>query len=154
MERSAFSGLVAVVYFISNVGGVYGAETNFWNERRAQVKRYSSSSLLCQLPPIRAVGFTPSQSDPVSGGSPRPEPFTHTISRSDLTSAKTAFSRDASPDWLGSLVSSYGHVRDIHVSAHSDRPLMIHIQDIHGNVDAQKNIAHMIGALSANRGVT
>lgn len=143
----------AAVYFFSNVIALHAGETNFWRERRAQTKRYSSPALLCQLPPVGTIGFSPSI-DSVSGASSQTKGICSDISRADLTSVRTANSRDGSVDWLQSLVSPFGTVRDIHVSPHSDRPLMIHIQDIHGNVGAQKNIAQMIEALSTARGVS
>jgi hypothetical protein len=148
------SAAFTVVYFASNGVLFHGAEINFWNERRAQVKRHSSSSLLSQLPSPPTVGLLPSPVDSPAVGSRPSASFVGGVSRADVDAARTSLSLGGSAEWLDSLLSPFGIVRDIHVSSHSDRPLIFHIQDIHGNVDAQRNIAHMIGALSVDRGVT
>lgn len=172
MNIKSFSHIVLVLtFFFSNALAVHSAEANFWKERRVQSKRQFSSAtgagvqalatdapgnssalLLAQLPGAQPVGLNGNASIP-SFSADLPVPPVGEILKSDLTAAQSALTRDGSADWLDPLVNPYGTVREIHLSKKADTPLIIHIQDVHGYVDAQKNIAGMIDGLAKYRGV-
>jgi hypothetical protein len=171
--KSVTQALLGSLFFFSNVIAVYSAESNFWAERHAQTKRQfnpnaggpavpasgeavpagPSPLLLAQLPGIHAVGLNGSvSSDSLAIGVPlQPVDGIH---RQDLNVARLALTRDGSADWLDPIVNPYGAVREIHLSEKADSPLIIHIQDVHGYADAQKNIAGLISGFSKYRGVT
>lgn len=163
--------VLVLTFFFSNALAVHSAEANFWKERRVQSKRHFSSAtgagvqalatdapgnssalLLAQLPGAQPVGLNGNGSIP-SFSADLPVPPVGEILKSDLTAAQSALTRDGSADWLDPLVNPYGTVREIHLSKKADSPLIIHIQDVHGYVDAQKNIAGMIDGLAKYRGV-
>ncbi len=164
--KSLASGILAATYFFSNGLAVYSAETNFWADRRAQKSRGFAKSgvpgpsfgggdqaslLLAQLPGAQAVRLD----GPNIGAYSYDVPLTPVdgIPSADLNAAQTALARDGSADWLDPIVNPYGTVREIHLSKKANSPLVIHIQDVHGYVDAQKNIAGMIDGLAKFRGV-
>lgn len=47
----------------------------------------------------------------------------------------------------------YGNIRFVRESKKSGAPLILHIQDVHGNLEAQKNMADMLLALARDHGV-
>lgn len=162
---------LAVTFFFSNALAVHSAEANFWSERRVHSKRQysgnagvggefsgttgsgeSSSLLLAQLPGAQPVGLIGNSSIPSLSYNLPTNPVGE-IHKEDLTVAQAALTRDGSADWLDPLVNPYGTVREIHLSKKADSPLIIHIQDVHGYVDAQKNIAGMIDGLAKYREV-
>lgn len=50
-------------------------------------------------------------------------------------------------------IRPFGEVRSIYPSPKPDAPLVIHIQDVHGNFDAQKNIAEIVRTLARDHNV-
>jgi hypothetical protein len=166
-QKSIASGILAITFFFSNALAVYAAETNYWADRRAQQSRRFAQSggpgaspngdnaqaslLLAQLPGAQAVRLDGAN----MGAHSYDVPLTPVdgIPSADLNAAQTALARDGSADWLDPIVNPYGTVREIYLSKKADSPLVIHIQDVHGYVDAQKNIAGMIDGLAKYRGV-
>jgi hypothetical protein len=165
--KSIASGILAITFFFSNALAVYAAETNYWADRRVQKSwrfeqtggpgaslngnNSQASLLLAQLPGAQVVRLDGA----TMGAHSYDVPLTPVdgIPSADLNAAQSALARDGSADWLDLIVNPYGTVREIHLSKKTDSPLVIHIQDVHGYVDAQKNIAGMIDGLAKYRGV-
>jgi hypothetical protein len=167
--KSILHGVLAITFFFSNVLAAHSTETNFWSDRRAQAKRQythatgqrtaiagdsnssgSTSLLLAQLPGAQAIGFDGPNYSHVGSA---PLKSVNGIQKEELSAARAALAQDGSADWLDPIVNPFGTVRDIHLSQKSDSPLIIHIQDVHGYLDAQQNIAGLIEGLSKYRGV-
>jgi hypothetical protein len=155
----AHVGLKPIVHIVltlallfSNVVAVHTAEANFWSERRLHSKRVfpsqgtrsppsdPSSLLLAQLPgalPLPFAGKNPIDKLYVQDLGTKGEPLPH----------------GGVMDGLGPLVNPFGTIREIHLSRKAHSPFIIHVQDVHGYVDAQQNIAGLIGELADHRGV-
>lgn len=54
---------------------------------------------------------------------------------------------------LAETVLPFGHVRSIFESKRAGAPLVLHIQDVHGNLDVQRNMAEMVLAIARTNGV-
>jgi len=137
--RSIISAILALVLFFTQSLFAYSPEKNFWEERR------KSRILLSQ------AGGLPQSGNPVY---PRNLPAPEIILPSILKKADIPFDQSSpQSELLSRLVSSLsanGVVRDIrnaqklNSSRENLSPVVIYIQDVHGQKDAQKNIASMI----------
>lgn len=138
---------VATAFLFSNVIAAHAIEKNFWEARREFSKKLrggsSSSSpvtveghpLIAQLPKAVPVGW---------GGGNLSSP-----SNAEGTETSAFEVGPKTGDWLGRLVTPYGHVNDVYISPIANAPMIVHIQDAHGIEEAQKNIAGMMGVLQA-----
>jgi len=122
--------LLAVFFFISNVTLLHAAETNFWKERQ-KAASLANSLQLAQLPaPIFPSNMIP--------GSPRP------------MIVSPALSRIPQSDVLRNLPYNIGTIRKVNlptVKLSQTNTLVLHIQDVHMNVEAQSNIAQTVKTL-------
>lgn len=151
----AFLAGISAIYFFTNVAAVHASESTFWTERRRasfqkargeediSIGRLStipnSQMVLAQLPrasPMALGESLPSQNP--AGNNGKKEPFS--------LGSKTG-------DWLGKLVMPYGSVNELYLSPKPDAPFIVHIQDAHGILEAQRNIASMIGLLAQEPGI-
>jgi isocitrate lyase len=168
--RGVSTFFLSVVFFYSNVLTAYTAEKNFWSERRSAVEKLRQEpsesdlvlasavspsqgrmspadyQLLAQLPAARSVDF----SLPQSGLNPPAQ--IPPLSAQDLIAGRSS-RNEPLPTWLSHLVLPYGTIRETHFASRPNAPLVIHIQDVHGAYDAQKNMAGMIKGLVEERGV-
>lgn len=171
--KSCLRTLISVVYFLTNVALAHAVETHFWAERKAAAARRKSTDraagltlpsdnaapagltqeqyeLLAQIPAALQLdkGFLENIS--VSGVA-APPPLRSGIHPQSLPSA----SREGgdTPAWLSSLLLPYGAIREIHVSPHPDAPWVLHIQDVHGVLEAQRNMASLIQRLRETTGL-
>jgi hypothetical protein len=131
LYHRAISLTLTTVFLGSSLGLPQLAEANFWKER--------SDARLAMLP----AGFQtlpslqPAMNTAVSHSlSPRLEALVAGSQQKKLRSV------------LASLPSSLGSVRDVSIAS-ADAPVLVHIQDIHQNAEAQKNIENLIMGLSA-----
>ncbi|MBL0058739.1 MAG: NUDIX domain-containing protein [Elusimicrobia bacterium] len=121
----------------------YQAEGGFWADRRRATRR-PSSPLYASLPDGSASsGFllpTPPEIILQSGGFTLPSSIVRTFPRKLLKDNEAL---------LKALSPAYGTVRKIslppHLTAHG--PVVIHIQDVHMNAEAQWNIRESVRAL-------
>jgi hypothetical protein len=123
--------LVLGAYALTNICVVHATENAFWESRRAAVKERRGTlyaSLSTVQNPAALAQFVPKTS-----------PLT-----SPLASAPSLISSEHPLRWLSPLVTPYGTVREVHLSRTPHAPLVIHIQDVHGYLDAQENMAKMI----------
>lgn len=150
VTRALVSGLAAV-YFLTNVAAVHAAENNFWSERRRAASLQwgepdaatpsRGGDLYARLP------TAPSQGPDLSSLWEQP---VHRVSQ-DLAQSSTAHIARA-PDTrlmaVAQAVAPFGQVRRVKTAGAPEGPLVLHIQDVHGNVEAQRNMSGMVLALA------
>lgn len=130
MMRKTLSLIISLLVLLTNGVFAYSAETNFWKSRRTPVQLASASPFSLPLPSITAPSaraLPASLTSSFRGAPVAPE----------LRSAYAALPRDA------------GTVRKILIPAHPNGQVVVYVQDVHGNVEAQKNIAAALTALEA-----
>lgn len=150
VPRALGTGL-AVVYFFTNVAGVHAAESNFWSDRRRAASLQwgepdaatpsRGGELYARLP------TAPSQGPDLSSLWEQP---VHRVSQ-DLAQPSTgqaAQPADARLLAVAQAVAPYGQVRRVKNAPVTDGPLVLHIQDVHGNLEAQRNMSGMVLALA------
>ena len=114
------------IYVFTNVAFAHKPETNFWSERKRSVEK-SQSLELASLPPGIAL----------------PSPTSGLLPESILTVPL----RLKSPSFLQSLPLAYGSIRNVSTAHQSISPVVLHIQDVHMNQEAQENIGHTLQEL-------
>jgi len=133
---------LCIIYVFTNVAFAHKPEANFWSERKAAVQETRLASLPAsfQLP------------SPSSGllSTPRIDPLSSLKGKGYLNSfpfpgRKGRNEEDITP-FLELLSSSYGSIRNVsvppgrHSEAKPENLVVIHIQDVHRNPEAQANI--------------
>lgn len=141
---------MSAVYLLSNACLAHAAESNHWAERRAAVEERRNGSTNKALP----AAFMARLPGPVLE-LPKPDDFdlVRPLSSPDLRTSAASPSKKI-PTWLSQLVLPHGAIREIHLARRADAPLVLHIQDLHGLYDAQKNVANILEALGGDRGLT
>jgi hypothetical protein len=134
------AGFLAGGYFLTNAALAHSAESNFWAQRRrARTATTQMASmplgagpnpLLNHLPTITRQAVTPHLSATITQGLPQGWMEGH----------KALFE---------SLPGNLGTIRKITLPLHAapDGPVVLHIQDVHQNQEAQRNIAKTIKSL-------
>jgi hypothetical protein len=144
-------GAFVFLYFCSNVVLGYSAESHFWGERRRAARGEQAStslesrSLLAGLPGAQSV-------DPLQSLSLDHRPGVGLDPASSLGKA-VAESSDSRVHRIAQSILPFGNVRFVRESKKAGAPLVLHIQDVHGNLEAQQNIAEMVLALGRDHGV-
>ncbi|MBK7208328.1 MAG: hypothetical protein IPH91_08660 [Elusimicrobia bacterium] len=153
--RKFLSGAVAAVYLLTNVAGAHAAESGFWSARRDAIRQRQPPAAKETAAPLVVAalpaGFDlPSYQPRVLGAPPSSETDSAAV-------AGTAFRRVSEidlPRWLADVVAPHGTVRDVYLSNRPDAPLVIHLQDLHDSVEAQRHIAGLLSDLQDARGVS
>lgn len=129
--------LFAFVFLLTNVVLGHAVESQFWADRRRSVERKSSGTLLAALPPATA---------PVFSGLGIPAPVLPKEVQKGLPSAFLS----THADLLRSLPFAHGSIRSVSPARNGALagPVVIHVQDIHQNLEAQRNIASAVSALA------
>ncbi|MBL8022725.1 MAG: YvcK family protein [Elusimicrobia bacterium] len=146
LARSMGTVLLVMAYLMTNVSGLYSAETDFWKDRRNAARQHSSHTQFAQL-----STFTPHSA-------PRAELFSP-VERKGIENSVSVNHRSLPPgaeeqlDWLPELVAPFGDLGDVFLSGNPTAPLIIHLQDAHESLDAQNAQAGIIEALG-KRGVS
>jgi len=131
---------LCIAFFSSNVLFAYSHETNLWDQRRKAVQALKDSkkrspskphTVLAQLKNLPAIGYQKSIQ-------PLP-PLPRRLKQGDLKRADN----DLGLSRLISQLSVNGVIRDIRLAKHK-KPVLVYIQDIHGQWEAQKNIGAMV----------
>src|SRR5688572_16398399 len=149
---------VAAAYALTQVVGAHAAEANFWAERKARGWKGPSpasgpaqgggpsapaDALLAQLPSLQ-------QNLVVStlAGEPRAALPSGLSSPGTGAPAPAGLPR-ALTEWFGAVPLKYADVQDLFLPASwkPDDPFVVCLQDAHGNLEAQRNIAGVIDAL-------
>jgi len=129
-RSKVFSISVALLFFAANCVLAYAHKSNFWAERQKKTNRIKSEpkpqTLLSSLP---SPFLRPNTTIP-----PLPENIDGRYSK-----------------LINSLPLAYGNVRNISIPEKStDEKIVIHIQDVHLNLEAQTNIGKAIQELIDN----
>lgn len=150
VTRALASGLAAL-YFLTNVAAGHAAESNFWKDRRRAASLQwgeptaeapsRGGSLYARLP------TAPSQGPDLSSLWEQP---VHRVSQDLAESAPKNIVRgpDARLMAVAQAVAPFGQVRRVKAATSPDAPLILHIQDVHGNPQAQRNMSGMVLALA------
>jgi hypothetical protein len=137
MSRAFFktiAGVLAAVLFVMDGALAHAAETNFWSERRRTARQATAPvpAGLAQL--TRALSACP----------PRVEATLPSLAT--MRSLGVGASDESLRRWVSAL-SIAGVVRDVLPADRPGAPLLIHIQDVHGQPEAQKNVAALISKI-------
>ena len=134
MLLKVFCSFLTFVLLLTNCVLAHAAETNFWKERRKAVNRThpADPTLLASLPAAKP---------PISDFA-----RLRRVKISDLPQQQSSL-KSSLNSLLTSLSHQYGTIRKI--SGPTDKPdkVVIHIQDVHQNKEAQQNIGKTIQAL-------
>ncbi|MBL0058642.1 MAG: hypothetical protein IPP35_05960 [Elusimicrobia bacterium] len=126
------------VYFAANVALAHAAETNFWTERRLLAGR--GGTLLAGLPSLQTPVLPGSSGTTQKVEPTLPEKIQRSLPASFLLTHGGLFR---------SLPTAFGSLRSVslppRVSPFS--PIIIHIQDIHRNAEAQRHISSVVASL-------
>lgn len=150
LTRAMASGL-AGVYLLTNVAASHATESSFWGERRRAVhSRFQSTAnegqpLYAQLP--KNISAVPDLSAVLEHAAPQTG-----VNIADLGKA-VAQTTDRRIQNVAQAILPYGNIRFVRESKKPGAPLILHIQDVHGNLEAQKNMAEMMLALARDHGV-
>jgi len=142
MSKRLSGGFLALIYFMSNAAFAHAAESAFWGERRRAVTRAKEGI---------AAGPAPTQLARLPAAPDALMPLASPAAFTGAAASLAAKTPPSLPAWLPPLVQPYGAVIDVHVAARRDAPFIVHLQDAHGLMDAQKNIGAMLAALDAGR---
>ena len=143
--RAGISSLIVCATLLSNVVGLYASEGNFWQERNHAARRRACSPLLAQLP--GTPPSIPSNVEAIPALTHAPNEVPPALRSLPANVAKQM-------GWLPDLVAPYGEIREIHLSSQPNAPLIVHLQDVHEVVEAQQNLAGMVEAFHAKRGIS
>ena len=119
----------------------YEPEKNFWSERRRAAQR-GSSTLLASLPPSGQGSAS------LAAQFPTPEIIRSSLTPSVVRSVPKTF-LTGHADLLATLSPAHGSVRKVSLgkNAGSSGPVVIQIQDVHMNAEAQKNIRETVAVM-------
>lgn len=152
LTRPLVSG-VAAVFFFTNVAASHATESAFWGERRrvARARFQPTAGENMSRPLYAQLPKTLSAPSDLSAVLDRVSPRVSTdLSGLGKAMAKTTDRRILD---VAQAIVPYGNIRFVRESKKSGAPLILHIQDVHGNLEAQKNMADMLLALARDHGV-
>ncbi|MBK8871174.1 MAG: hypothetical protein IPN19_09015 [Elusimicrobia bacterium] len=137
------AGVLAGVYFFSQCLFAYQPENGFWAERRRASKR-GASPLLASLPMGGQVG-----TNPLAAQFPSAQSVGASLSQNVSRSVPKRFLKDHAA-LFAALAPAHGTVRKVFLPKHllPRSPVVVHIQDVHMNQEAQWNIRETVRALS------
>jgi hypothetical protein len=145
-QKNIFSGILSLVFFISHCAFAHAVETSFWTERRREVQnRQKDSTLLASLPSAPSSDMA-SLIQQFPGVDPRPRvPSVTDALTKDLPHG---FVEQQAP-LLNALSTAYGSIRKISLPDHAgvSPKIVVHIQDVHQNQEAQNNIGQVLQSL-------
>ncbi|MBL0058483.1 MAG: hypothetical protein IPP35_05120 [Elusimicrobia bacterium] len=140
--RRITGGGLAAAYVFSNVVGAHAVETSLWKERREAADRQrASGELYARLPGVH----------PAAG----PDAILPNLAPSFTQSENPSLVEILPPDavetlgWLPAAVAAHGDIRRVHMAKKAGGPLVVHLQDVHENEEAQRNLAGLVGGLRA-----
>ncbi len=132
---------LGLVYFLANCVFVHSAESNFWSARRSSRRE-----------PARVAGLPGASRSPnyadVLTGLPPPEPGASSVLSGELKNNLPSGFLKHADNALDALSPQYGSLRSATVPPNVENPpVVIHIQDVHLNAEAQANIGKTMQAL-------
>ncbi|MCG3206000.1 MAG: hypothetical protein KCHDKBKB_02726 [Elusimicrobia bacterium] len=137
---------LTVLYFLTHCVFIHAAEINFWNERKkASGSTRQAPSQMAALPhlPVHFLGNITSKVNPSQF---------QTLSGSPENNSNPSLFLDQSQGLDLAALLPYGTIRKVRrgLSGHPHLPMVLHIQDIHKNHEAQSNIGKAIRTLVEN----
>jgi len=137
--RKTLAGALSLVYFLTQCALAHAPEAGFWAERRRVATR--------ERPPLQVARAAPSAFLQPPSVLPLETPGL------DLPRSET-ITLPQGADRLATLPAAYGTLQKILLptSRGKDAPVVIHIQDVHMNAEAQSNIGHALRHLTAADG--
>lgn len=149
--RRAMAVGLSAAYALTNVVWAHATETTFWGERQRASRDRSfstplkSDSILAGLPKntSRTAPFLPLFEHPTE------------INIAGYSCLGKNGAEGSNPRILqiAQSIRPFGTVRYVRESKKAGAPLIIHIQDVHGNLGAQQNMGGMVHALARDSGV-
>ncbi|MBL0059630.1 MAG: 4-alpha-glucanotransferase [Elusimicrobia bacterium] len=132
---------IGVLFFSTNCLWAYSPETNIWAERRKGREQRSAPTLLASLPDLGSA-------QSLGGQFPSPNKIAPSFSQSRVRSVPKNFMEDHA-ELLRAISPAYGTLRQVSLGPKPSKlsPVIVHIQDVHQNLDAQKNIGRLVGSL-------
>ena len=156
------SGIFASVFFLNNCLLAHVPEANFWAERRKYLEKKKGAP---SDPLLMAALPAPSPARLLDQLSIPPSRLALSLSEEAGRGLPPGFAEKYA-DLLRALPPAYGSLRKINLagglentrtrrvtSRRSSPPIVIHIQDVHQNPEAQKNIGKVIQELIAKKQV-
>jgi RNA polymerase primary sigma factor len=138
-----FAVLLVSFYFGTNVAFAHVSESRFWDERRKNTRRVESPLLMAALPGNANLSTA-------LRGLPAPERVTAALPPSISAQLPASEARRLSPVFAA-LSTQHGTVRRVSLplkpAPGGKRRVVLHIQDVHQNADAQRNIGGAIQEL-------
>jgi len=141
------STIMVLAYFATQCALAHAVETSFWEQRRKRAgsAKASASPLALARSPLAAA-----EASPVTA-LPSVQPLTSTLSDSIKTRVPADVLKRQSA-LLNALPYAYGQVRDISLpQGRSSGQVVIHIEDVHMNPEAQANIGRAVQGLIAQK---
>ena len=145
------AGLLAAVLVVQNGVFAYATESEFWAARRRATRN------------ARTLRPTPTFLARVPAGPAAPESLLpppakttdwRPVETGDSGVPTNAPGTAALPKQMAQILQNHGSLRDVYISKQPRAPLVVHIQDLHDSLDAQRNTAAILEALSDARGLT
>ena len=144
--RKTFAASLAAVYLLVNGFFAHAAESNMWAERRHVVSSRTVDEKLAALSsaadPLTILKGLPSVTASALGN-------LTPAAAEQLSSGTTGIHAESLRALLKALPYEYGSVRNILFPSHpsSSSPIVLHVQDVHAHLEAQKNIGSALRAL-------
>lgn len=140
--QTSLCKFLAVVYFSTQCLPARGVESPFWSDRRKYSEQFAA--LPAHLPPASSAEKILNGFSSVS---------LQNVAQSHL---QRKWSQELSPadmkrlgDILSAIPGQYGSVREISIPRGAvSGPVVVHIQDVHLNEEAQNNIAAILKSLT------
>lgn len=138
LEKRA--GVLAAFFFLTQCLFAYQPEQGFWAQRR-RAARDQRGAVSASVSGSATVGSLAAQF-------PAAQSVTPSLSRALTKSVPAPFLNDHR-DLLNSLSSGFGSIRKISLPINQTKrsPVVVHIQDVHMNSEAQWNIRETVGLL-------
>jgi hypothetical protein len=143
--RKTLAVTLAAVVFVMDGALIHATETNFWSERRQVSRRVAAGSggALASLPAGSPLGN-------LFQGMPSLDrtSLTPSLSSAAMKSVPKGF-LDQHKGLLAALPFHYGDIRHIALPRGTPKGVVVNIQDIHMNLEAQRNMAGAVESLMA-----
>jgi len=147
ISKKIFTAVLSFVYFLSSIVCLHASEANFWQERQRHLEKERKPTTLASLP----VGISVDGSDN-SRELLRQIPLVRkTLSGlpSDHAPIKNIQLPDSIRPFVESIPLNAGTIKELTINNHQKvAPMVILIQDVHMNLEAQQNIATVLLALN------
>jgi DNA-directed RNA polymerase specialized sigma24 family protein/adenylate kinase family enzyme/8-oxo-dGTP pyrophosphatase MutT (NUDIX family) len=131
--------VVCLLFFATNVVLAYAPDVNFWQKRQVQTQLAALPQPQSALSSLSTLANVPSAI---------PQDLSNALSMSRLRKWAQGPDHPQLEALLNALSNQYGSVRDVALpsSGNSDRTIL-HVQDVHMNPEAQKNISRVLQRL-------